>query len=132
MAEQPTEAPEGPPTNSECTTNAPAAVDYKPLVSPCKRRQLRQGDEFISTPWPNFDFAGEPTGPVTTKEVWKLINTLKDIIHHQTTLIESTQSELQEVKHNQNILQDQNEKLYKEVRDLQIQLKTLPLAPPRS
>jgi hypothetical protein len=35
--------------------------------------------------------------------VWKLINELKDIIHHQNALIESTKAELQEVKHDQKV-----------------------------
>jgi hypothetical protein len=30
----------------------------------------------------------ESTGQITTREVWKLIRELKDIINHQTTLIE--------------------------------------------
>jgi cell division protein FtsB len=57
---------------------------------------------------------------VTTKEVWKLIGTLKDIIRHQTAVIESTQNELQEIKHNQHVLQEQNEKLHEEVSNRQI------------
>jgi hypothetical protein len=35
-----------------------------------------------------------------------------------TTLIESTEAELQEVKHDQNVLRDQNENLHEEVRAL--------------
>jgi FtsZ-binding cell division protein ZapB len=48
--------------------------------------------------------------------VRELIDTLKDNVHRQITLIESTQNELQEVKHNQNVLQDQNQKLHEEAR----------------
>jgi hypothetical protein len=39
--------------------------------------------------------------------VWNLIDELKDIIRHQSTLIESTKAELQEVKHDQNVLHEQ-------------------------
>jgi hypothetical protein len=46
----------------------------------------------------------ENTGRVTTREVWKLIDELKDIVHRQSTLIESTKTELQEVKRGQNVL----------------------------
>ena len=130
MADPPAGAPEPPPTNTERPTKIFSVEDFEPQIVPRKRRQPRQGDEFVSTPRSNPEFAGESTGRVTTKEVWKLIDTLKDIIHHQTTLIESTQSELQEVKHNQNVLQEQNEKLQEEVRALRTQLEALPSAPP--
>jgi hypothetical protein len=39
-------------------------------------------------------------------------NSLKEIINHQTTVIESTKAEILEVKHDQNVLRDQNEKLH--------------------
>jgi hypothetical protein len=67
---------------------------------------------------------------VTTKEVRQLIDSLKDIIHHQTTLIQATKDELQEVKHDQNVLQAQNEKLHEEIRALRAQVETLPSTPP--
>jgi hypothetical protein len=35
----------------------------------------------------------ESSGRATTREVWKLIDELKGIFHHQTTLIESTKTE---------------------------------------
>jgi hypothetical protein len=60
--------------------------------------------------------------------VWKLIGTLKDVIHHQTATIAATQQELQEVKHNQHVLQEQNEKLYDEVKALRTQIETNPPA----
>jgi septal ring factor EnvC (AmiA/AmiB activator) len=56
--------------------------------------------------------------------VWKLISTLKDVIRHQTTTIAATQNELQEIKHNQNVLQEQNERLYEEVKALRVQLES--------
>ena len=65
----------------------------------------------------------ESTGRVTTREVWKLIDSLKVIIHHQTALIESTKAEIEEVKHDQNVLRDQNEKLHEEVRALRAQIE---------
>jgi hypothetical protein len=47
--------------------------------------------------------------------VWRLIGSLKCIIHHQNTLIEPTKAEIEEVKHDQNVLRDENEKLHEEV-----------------
>jgi hypothetical protein len=61
--------------------------------------------------------------------VWKLIDELKDIIHRQTTLIESTKGELQDVKRGQNVLQEQNQKLHEEVKALRAQLDRPPPAP---
>jgi hypothetical protein len=55
--------------------------------------------------------------------VWKLIDSLKLIIQRQTILIEATKTEIEEVKHDQNILRDQNEKLHEEVRALRAQLE---------
>jgi regulator of replication initiation timing len=60
--------------------------------------------------------------------VWKLISTLKDVIRHQTTTIAATQNELQEIKHNQNVLQEQNERLHEEVKALRVQLENAPAA----
>ncbi len=74
--------------------------------------------------------AAESTSRITTREVWKLIHELKDIINHQTTLIESTKSELEEVKHDQNVLREQNEKLHEEVIALRTQIETAPPASP--
>jgi hypothetical protein len=81
------------------------------------RKRTRGGDAFTPS---------DPAGRITTKEVWKLISSLKDIIHHQTAAIETTQNELQEIKHNQNVLQEQNEKLYEEVKVLRTQVESAP------
>ena len=81
------------------------------------RKRNRSGDAFAPS---------DPAGRITTKEVWKLISTLKDIIHQQTTTIAATQNELQEIKHNQNVLQEQNEKLHEEVKALRAQIESAP------
>jgi septal ring factor EnvC (AmiA/AmiB activator) len=62
---------------------------------------------------------------VTTKEIRQLISSLKEVIAYQTTVIESTKAELLEVKHDQNVLRDQNEKLYDEIRTLRERIETL-------
>lgn len=128
MTDPPTGGAEPPPTNTQNTTVSFSVEDFQPRVtigspgSPSEsRKRTRSGDAFTPS---------ENSGRVTTKEVWKLIGTLKDIIRHQTAVIEATQSELQEVKHNQNVLQEQNEKLQEEMRALRTQLEALPSAPP--
>ncbi|KAF7136975.1 hypothetical protein CNMCM5793_006679 [Aspergillus hiratsukae] len=76
----------------------------------------------------NTSFSVEDFQP-RVPEVWKLIDSLKLTIHHQTTLIEATKTEIEEVKHDQNILRDQNEKLHEEVRALRAQLEATPPVP---
>jgi DNA gyrase/topoisomerase IV subunit A len=82
---------------------------------------------------PEFASTEDNNGRVTTKEVRQLIDNLKLIIHRQTALIESTKAEIEEVKHDQNVLRDQNEKLHEEVRALRTQIEaTAQASPPRS
>jgi hypothetical protein len=58
-----------------------------------------------------------------------MIDGLKETIAYQTELIQSTKDELLEVKHDQNVLQTQNEKLHEEVRALRAQINALPTTP---
>lgn len=62
--------------------------------------------------------------------MWKLIDSLKLIIHHQTAVIELTKAEIEEVKRDQNVLRHQNEKLHEEVRAPRAQMEATPPAPP--
>ena len=125
MADPPAGGPEPPPTNTQETHASFSVEDFQPRVSidPTQiiGKRTRNGETYTPP---------EGTGRITTTEVWKLIDSLKDIIHHQTTLIESTKSELEEVKHDQNVLREQNEKLYEEVRALRAQIETGPPASP--
>ncbi|KAJ5515933.1 hypothetical protein N7527_007493 [Penicillium freii] len=131
MTDPPTGGPEPPPTNIQETITSFSVEDFQPRVtigssgSPSEsRKRTRSGDAFAPS---------ENSGRVTIKEVWKLIGTLKDIIRHQTVVIESTQNGLQEIKYNQNVLQEQNEKLYEEVKALRTQIETsLSASPSRS
>ena len=126
MADPPTEGPEPFPTNTqEFITSTPregfqarAAGDTGGLLYE-NRRRTRGSDAFAPS---------DPTGRITTKEVWKLIDTLKDVIRRQTATIAATQNELQEIKHNQNVLQEQNEKLHDEVKALRAQIEATPPA----
>lgn len=124
MAVPPAGLPEPPPTNTQETANSFTIEDFQPRVTGIAplipNKGTRSGESF--TPL-------EGTGRATTREVWKLIDSLKDIIHHQTALIECTRGEIQEVKHDQNVLQEQNEKLHEEVRALRAQIEAVSPAP---
>ncbi|KAG2000895.1 hypothetical protein GB937_010718 [Aspergillus fischeri] len=112
MADPPAGHPKATPTNTQETTNF-SIEDFQPRVTNIPTRVTRKRGQL------NENYAPEEgTSQITTREVWKLINDLKDIIHCQTTLIESTKAELQEVKHNQNVLYEQNQKLHEEVKAL--------------
>ncbi|KAI3190991.1 hypothetical protein CBS147311_9628 [Penicillium roqueforti] len=105
MADPHAGGPESPPTNTQESTDGFTGEDLATRTTVENRKRTRSGDAFSPS---------DPAGRITTKEVWKLIGTLKDVIHHQTATIAATQQELQEVKHNQHVLQEQNEKLYDE------------------
>jgi hypothetical protein len=117
MADPPPGGPEPPPTNTQETTASFTDDDLEPSTSVETRRRARKRDAFAPS---------DPAGRITTKEVWKLIGTLKDVIRHQTAAITATQNELNEIKHNQNVLQEQNEKLHEEVRALKAQIENTP------
>jgi hypothetical protein len=125
MADPPVGPPEAPPTNSQESNASFSVEDFQPRVPleplPESRKRTRSGDAFAPA---------ENSGRVTTREVWKLIDSLKLIIHRQTALIESTKAEVEEVKHDQNVLRDQNEKLHEEVRALRTQIEATAQAPP--
>jgi Spy/CpxP family protein refolding chaperone len=124
MADPAAGGPEPPPTNTQETIASFSVEDFQPRVSidaaQIIGKRTRNGE--VYTP-------AEGTGRITTREVWKLIDSLKDIINHQTRLIESTKTELEEVKHDQNVLREQNEKLHEEVRALRAQIETSPPPP---
>jgi hypothetical protein len=107
IAHSPAGGPEPHPTNTQESNTSFSVEDFQPRVPfeplPDSRKRTRSGDALTAL---------ESTSRITTIEVWKLIDSLKLIIHHQTALIESTKTEIEEVKHDQNILRDQNEELY--------------------
>ncbi|CEJ62844.1 hypothetical protein PMG11_11329 [Penicillium brasilianum] len=133
MADPPTGGPGPSPTNTQIGTQLFTLDDFEPVV-PRKRRSPRNRDEATTTGYlnPEFGDTGDNNGRVTTKEVRQLINSLKEIINNQTTLIESTKTELLEVKHDQNFIREQNEKLHEEIRALRAQIEARPQALPPS
>ncbi|GFF62624.1 hypothetical protein IFM51744_10999 [Aspergillus udagawae] len=124
MADPPAGGPKPHPTNTQESNTSFSVKDFQPQIPlkplPGSRKRTQSGDTFIAL---------ESTGRITTREVWKLINSLKLIIQHQTVLIEATKTKIKEVKHDQNILRNQNEKLHEEVRALRAQLKANPPVP---
>lgn len=134
MPDPPAGAPEATPTNTPKTTKLFSSDRFQPSLVPRKSRQPRHSDKYTSTPRSSPEFASnsEPTRRVTTREVRQLIDDLKEIIHHQTTLIQANEDELHKVKHNQNVLLDQNEKLLEEIRTLRTQVETHPPTSPNS
>lgn len=102
MADPPAGLPEASPTNTQGSTVF-SVEDFQPRVNNIPTRVTRKRGRHNEGYTPE-----EASGRVTTREVWKLIDELKDIIHRQTALIESTKAELQEVKHDQNVLHKQN------------------------
>ncbi|OKP09527.1 hypothetical protein PENSUB_5118 [Penicillium subrubescens] len=127
MADPPAGGPEPPPTNAQRGTAIFTRENFEPSIVPRKRRSPRHGDEITTIARSNPEFANteDSTGRVTTKEIRQLISSLKEVIAYQTTVIESTKAELLEVKHDQNVLRDQNEKLYDEIRTLRERIETL-------
>lgn len=128
MADPPAGGPEPPPTNTQESITSFSVEDFQPRVSieaaQIIGKRTRNGEVYTPT---------EGTGRITTREVWKLIDSLKDIIHHQTTLIESTKADLEEVKHDQNVLREQNDRLHEEVKALRAQSEANPQPnPPRT
>ncbi|KAI3091997.1 hypothetical protein CBS147333_10276 [Penicillium roqueforti] len=128
MSDPPAGGPEPPLTNTQETHASFSVEDFQPRVSidtgQIIGKRTRNGEAYTPT---------EGTGRITTREVWKLIDNLKDIIHRQTTLIESTKADLEEVKHDQNVLREQNDRLHEEVRALRAQIEASPQPnPPRT
>ena len=132
MADPPGSNPNFLVTNAQGATGRVSLGTFAPSLTPRKRRNLRGNDEITTTARSNPEYAdtGDGTGRVTTKEVRQLINNLKEIINHQTAVIESTKTDLLEVKQEQQALKDTNKQLTEEVQALRKQVERLPATPP--
>jgi hypothetical protein len=73
MADLPAGGPETPPTNTQETIASFTEDDLEARTAVESRKRTRSGDIFALS---------DPAGRITTKEVWKLISTLKDVIRH--------------------------------------------------
>jgi hypothetical protein len=132
MADPPAGRPEPSPTNTQRRAGIFTLKSFEPSIVPRKRRSPRHGNEVttVARSNPEFAYTEDSNGRVTTKEIRHLINSLKEVIAHQTTVIESTKAELLEVKHDQNVLREQNEKLFDEIKTLRERIETPTLAVP--
>ncbi|OQD71744.1 hypothetical protein PENPOL_c001G07074 [Penicillium polonicum] len=124
MADPHAGGPEPPRTPGMTTTNA--SDNFNPTAAPRTRRQARPSDGHTTATRPETTSSGDNNGRVTTREICRLIEGLKETIAYQTELIQSTKNELLEVKHDQNVLHTQNEKLHEEVRALRAHIDALP------
>jgi polyhydroxyalkanoate synthesis regulator phasin len=112
-------------------TRRSGAIDtfetLEPRTAARTRRQTRQEDDYAEASSQGAEpvDTGASSGRVTTKEIRKIIEHLQHTINEQTALIQATRTELREVKHNQNELQTQNEKLQEEIRALRSQVDGL-------
>jgi hypothetical protein len=64
-------------------------------------------------------------GESLTRKVRQQIDNLKDLIIHQTTVVESTKAELLEVKHDQKVHKTQNDERREKVQGLRAEVETL-------
>jgi chromosome segregation ATPase len=127
MADPPAGIPEPLARNTRRTAVTDALETLEPRIAPRTRRQTRLEDDHAdaSSQATEHVDAGANNRRVTTKEIRKIIEHLQHSIDEQTALIQATRTELREVKHNQNELQTQNEKLQEEVRALRTQIDGL-------
>ncbi|KAI3110834.1 hypothetical protein CBS147330_9925 [Penicillium roqueforti] len=116
MADPHAGGPEPPRTTTPGTTTTDALDNLNPTTAPRTRRQTRPSDGHTTAARSNSEIASarDTNGRVTTREIWRLIDSLKETIAYQTELIQSTKNELLEVKHDQHVLHTQNEKLHEE------------------
>ncbi|KAJ9481484.1 hypothetical protein VN97_g11989, partial [Penicillium thymicola] len=131
MADPHAGAPEPPRTTTQGTTTADALENPDSTTAPRTRRQARPSDGHTISARSHAETTstGDHNGRVTTREIWRLIDGLKETIAYQTELIQSTKNELLEVKHEQSVIHTQNENLHEEVRALRAQIDALPSTP---
>ncbi|KAI3015386.1 hypothetical protein CBS147347_11193 [Aspergillus niger] len=126
MAVPPAGGPENTPRTPE---NSARDRDEAGPLPVRKGRATRAQTKNVTIPAVEFPSLEDGKTRITTQVVGSLINNLKDIIQHQSTIIESTQRELQQLRNEQQILQNQNLQLIKEVRDLRARFDTWAASP---
>jgi hypothetical protein len=127
MADPHAGAPE-PRTITRGTAVTDASENLDSTTAPRTRRQARLSDGYFNA-ITEITNSTDSSGRVTTRDIWRMIDGLKETIAYQTELIQSPKDELFEEKHDQNVLQTQNEKLHEEVRALRAQIDALPSSP---
>ncbi|KAI3018370.1 hypothetical protein CBS147347_9634 [Aspergillus niger] len=117
--------PAGDPENTPRTPkNSARDRDEAGPLPVRKGRATRAQTEYMTIPAIEFPSLEDGKTRITTQVVGSLINNLKDIIQRQSTIIDSTQQELQQIRNEQQTLQNQNLQLIKEVHDLRARFDT--------
>jgi hypothetical protein len=99
-------------------------------LPPVRRgRSARLQNQNTTIPTVEFPSLEDGKTRITTQVVGNLINNLKDIIEHQSKIIESTRHEIKEIRNEQQTLRDQNLNLLKEVHDLRAQIENWTASP---
>ncbi|KAK9847058.1 hypothetical protein MYU51_021111 [Penicillium brevicompactum] len=118
MADPHAGAHEPPRTTTRGTAVTDASENLESTTAPRTRRQARLSDGYSNAARSitEITHSVDSSVRVTTRDIWRMIDGLRETIAYQTELIQSTKDELFEVKHNQNVLQTQNENLHEEVQ----------------
>ncbi|EGD99960.1 hypothetical protein TESG_08624 [Trichophyton tonsurans CBS 112818] len=131
MAE-PTGDPE-PPNTQESTTSILSFESFQPITQssqPARRGKRRRNDSYTTNSNPEPVAAGDGSGRVTNQEIRRLIDDLKNVISHQTNVIEATKAGILELKVEQEALKSQNSSLQEEIHALRAQIEALSSNPP--
>ncbi|KAJ5044578.1 hypothetical protein NUH16_001384 [Penicillium rubens] len=106
MADPHAGAPEPPRTTTGGTAVTDASENLDSTTAPRTRRQARLSDGYSNAARSMTEITSsvDKSWRVTTRDIWRMIDGLKETIAYQTELIQSTKDELLEVKHDQNVL----------------------------
>ena len=99
MAVPPAGGPENTPRTPE---NSARDRDEAGPLPVRKGRATRAQTKNVTTPAVEFPSLEDGKTRITTQVVGSLINNMKDIIQHQSTIIESTQQELQQLRNSKS------------------------------
>lgn len=129
MAVLPEEAPEPIPTN---TQGEPAIlVENSQPTNPSTRLRKRQRNN--SSAFTEFNTAnnsahtGDNNGRVTNQEARLFFNSFKEVLAHQTSIIEAARAEIREIKNEQQVLKNQNAELQEKIQALRVQTEARPV-----
>jgi hypothetical protein len=126
MAAPPAVDPETAPRTPENSARDGGEATLPPVR---RGRSARLQNQTTTIPTVEFPSLEDGKTRITTQVVGNLINNLKDIIEHQSKIIESTRHEIKEIRNEQQTLRDQNLNLLKEVHDLRAQIENWTASP---
>ncbi|GFF84625.1 zinc knuckle domain protein [Aspergillus udagawae] len=107
--------PAGDPETAPRTPENSARDGGEAALPPVRRgRSARLQNQTTTIPTVEFPSLEDGKTRITTQVVGNLISNLKDIIQHQSKIIELTRQEIKEIRNEQQMLRDQNLNLLKE------------------